>query len=150
MMAEALGGIIGSFLCSKIKGQETIQKMILYLVSTGVWLTLIPIISKTINPNVCLILYFCFAGTLAIYNIQFSSYVQIHVDAHYIGRVFSVVHTIAVLFMPVGSFVFSKLLPGNIVNNYYIVGGGIVFVALIGLTINKIKCLSPQHKLPQD
>ena len=87
MMAEALGGIIGSFLCSKIRGQETIQKMIFYLASTGTCLALIPVVSFFLSSYVCLVLYFCFAGTLAIYNIQFSSYVQTHISTHYIGRV---------------------------------------------------------------
>ena len=137
MMAEALGGIIGALLCSKIKGPETVQKMFLYLASTGIWLMLIPVSSRIFCQNICLILFFCFAATLSIYNIQFSSYVQIHVQTDYLGRVISIVYTIAVLFMPIGSFVFSKLLTVNLINNYYIIGGGIVLVALIGIPIVK-------------
>lgn len=73
-----------------------------------------------------------------MFNINFMTYVQVHVDENYLGRVFSVIFTIAVLFMPVGSFVFSFM---NITNNIYgfgIIGGGVIVLSIIGyLLISK-------------
>lgn len=138
MMAEALGGIVGAFLCSKLKAQETIRTMVLYLAATGLWLIFIPILSTIVSCYVCLCFYFLFSGSLTIYNIQFSTYIQTHVRTDYIGRVFSIVYTVAVLFMPIGSFVFSSLFTNGLINNYYVIGGGIVASAFIGLFANKI------------
>ena len=59
------------------------------------------------------------------------SYVQIAVDENYLGRVFSIIFTVAVLFMPVGSFAFSLFINPSNVNSFYLVGGGIVGLAVI-------------------
>lgn len=138
IMAEALGGIVGAFLCAKLKAQVTIRTMVLYLATTGLWLIVIPILSTIVSCYVCLCFYLLFSGSLTIYNIQFSTYVQTHVKTDYIGRVFSIVYTVAVLFMPIGSFVFSSLFTDGLINNYYVIGGGIVASAFIALLANKI------------
>ena len=64
------------------------------------------------------------------------SYVQVAVDENYLGRVFSIIFTVAVLFMPLGSFVFSALLDPSDVRSYYAVGGGIMVLSLLSVVIH--------------
>ena len=63
------------------------------------------------------------------------SFVQIHVHQDYLGRVFSIIFTVAVLFMPVGSFVFSALGITDSLNSFLPVGGGIVLLAFLGMIL---------------
>ena len=64
------------------------------------------------------------------------SYVQVAVDENYLGRVFSIIFTVAVLFMPVGSFLFSIFLNTSDVRSYYTVGCGIMLMALLSMLIH--------------
>ena len=63
------------------------------------------------------------------------SYVQLRADEAYLGRVFSIIFTVAVLFMPVGSFVFSFLLDTTSPTGFAVVGGGILLLAAAGILI---------------
>ena len=63
------------------------------------------------------------------------SYVQIRVAENYLGRVFSIVFTVAVLLMPFGSFVFSLLCDTTSVNSFAIVGGGIMILAAVSMLL---------------
>lgn len=134
LVAESIGGVVGSFVNSKLPNKVTNKLSVLLccLGLTGSSLFLPPIMSYTENIWICLAPFSLFGTMLTIFNINFITYVQIHVDENYLGRVFSVIFTVAVLFMPVGSLVFSFL---NIINNIYsfwIIGGGVVVLSLIG------------------
>ena len=79
---------------------------------------------------------FLLSGTaLTVFNIQFMSYVQLRADEACLGRVFSIIFTVAVLFMPVGSFVFSFLLDTSSPAGFAVVGGGILALAAAGILI---------------
>ena len=86
----------------------------------------------------CLIFYALFAASLALFNIKFNSFVQINVDKDYLGRVFSIIYTIAVLFMPLGSVVFSAVLGTQTPYGYYVIGIGIVLLALAGALVRNV------------
>ena len=139
---EADGGIISSALCAKKinKYKNNISMLILFLAGTGAALILEPPVALLKNYYICLVPFALFGMMLTALNIQFMSYVQIVVDENYLGRVVSIIFTVAVLFMPVGSFVFSLFINPDNVNSFYLVGGGIAGVALIaksGLFLNK-------------
>ena len=51
---------------------------------------------------------------------------------------FSIIFTVAVLFMPLGSFAFSVFVNMRSVKSYALVGGGIIMLSMIGLIVNKI------------
>ena len=68
---------------------------------------------------------------LTIFNIQFFSIVQRDVASDYLGRVFGIIFTIAVLFMPIGSGVFSFMLKTTFLFNFSIVGVGMIILAVI-------------------
>lgn len=134
LIAEAMGGIIGSFICTKVnskKIEESTSVMLLALGLTGVFLMFIPMGAMTNNILCCLLPFLLFGITLTIYNISFTSYVQVQVEADYLGRVFSIIFTVAVLFMPVGSFVFSAWSQVDKITSFIPVGFGIVLLAVI-------------------
>src|SRR5699024_200163 len=72
---------------------------------------------------------------LTIYNIQFFSLIQKVVDTKFLGRIFSIIFTVAVLFMPIGTWVFTLLLKPNYEYNFLLVGICIILISLIFLKI---------------
>lgn len=133
MVAEAIGGIVGSFINSRLPAKFTkkYSVLLLFLGATGIALVLPPIASLTGNLIVCLVPFLLFGTMLTMFNINFMSYVQIHVDENYLGRVFSVIFTVAVMFMPIGSFVFSFLHITDSINGFGIMGLGIMLLAVM-------------------
>ncbi len=132
---EAIGGIIGSAVCAKLSGRfhHNMTALGLFLFCTGFSLVLEPISALLGGVWLCLVPYLLFGLSLTTFNIQFMSYVQISVDEDYLGRVFSIIFTVAVLFMPLGSLVFSVCIDPAAVHSYYIIGGGISVLALLSL-----------------
>lgn len=131
MVLEAAGGIAGSFLNSKLPERITnrYHTLILFLGASGAALVLPPLVSPSKNLPLCLLPFFLFGAALTMFNINFMSYVQIHVEEAYLGRVFSVIFTIAVLFMPAGSFVFSLAGTVNSIAGFLLPGTGIIALA---------------------
>ncbi|HHB2778045.1 MFS transporter (plasmid) [Bacillus paranthracis] len=74
--------------------------------------------------------FFIFSISLTIYNIKFFTYIQNTVDTEFLGRVFSIVFTVAVLFMPIGSFFFANFTTPSW-NAFGFIGTGILFLFLI-------------------
>lgn len=134
LVVSSIGGIAGALLCAKFasKISNKMRVLILFLGLTGLSLILVPVAALTNDIIICLIPFALFSASLSAFNIRFMSYVQISVDENYLGRVFSIIFTVAVLFMPIGSFVFSAVLnPENVVG-FAVVGGGIVGLTLWG------------------
>ena len=135
---EAVGGIVSSAVCARFvnKFRDNVLALILFLSGTGFVLILEPLLALTANVYLCLIPFALFGISLTAFNIQFMSYVQVAVDENYLGRVFSIIFTVAVLFMPVGSFLFSIFLNTSDVRSYYTVGCGIMLMALLSMLIH--------------
>ncbi|MGN0168683.1 MAG: MFS transporter [Acetatifactor sp.] len=142
LIMEAAGGLAGSLISSKMgaKSEENTTAMILFLGGTGVSLLLVPLAGLSGNIICCLIPFLLFGTALTIFNIRFMSFVQVQVHQNYLGRVFSIIFTVAVLFMPVGSFVFSGLSKTDSLSSFLPVGIGIILLALAGLLV-----LSPKR-----
>ena len=135
---EALGGIIGSALFAKRinRFRDNVLALILFLFGTGFVLALLPLLARSGQFVLCLLPFALFGVSLTAFNIQFMSYVQVAVNENYLGRVFSIIFTVAVLFMPLGSFLLSKLLNTADVASYYVVGGGIVLLSLASVPVH--------------
>ena len=135
---EALGGIIGSVLFAKRinRFRDNVLALILFLFGTGFVLALLPLLARSGQFVLCLLPFALFGVSLTAFNIQFMSYVQVAVNENYLGRVFSIIFTVAVLFMPLGSFLLSKLLNTADVASYYVVGGGIVLLSLASVPVH--------------
>ena len=136
---EAVGGIVSSVLCARVvnRFRDNVSALILFLFATGFVLVLEPVFAMTAVPLLCLLPFALFGIALTAFNIQFMSYVQVTVDENYLGRVFSIIFTVAVLFMPVGSFLFSLFVDPKNVSSFYTVGGGIMLLSLLSIVIHK-------------
>lgn len=137
---EALGGILGSLVISKVadRFKDNVYIMILFLSGTGIAMLAEPIIAPLQNMYLCLIPFTLFGIALTSFNIILMSHVQVSVDENFLGRVFSIIFTVAVLFMPVGSFSFSAFVDAKSVGSFAIVGGGIVILSLFSLIMLKV------------
>lgn len=132
---EAIGGIVSSAFIAKVINnfKDNVKALILFLMGTGAVLLLIPIFALCGNAYFCLVPYALFGILLTAFNIQFMSYVQVAVAEEYLGRVFSIIFTVAVLFMPLGSLLFSLLVDTSSVSGYIYVGGGIIVASLASM-----------------
>ena len=137
LIMEAVGGVAGSFISSRLgsRVKENARLMILFLGAVGVSLSLEPFAALTGSAVACLVPFLLSAAALTVFNIQFMSYVQLRAEEAYLGRVFSFIFTVAVLFMPVGSFAFSFLLDTSTPAGFAVVGGGIVLLSAAGMLI---------------
>ena len=137
LIMEAVGGVAGSFISSRLgsRVKENARLMILFLGAVGVSLLLEPFAALTGSAVACLVPFLLSAAALTVFNIQFMSYVQLRAEEAYLGRVFSIIFTVAVLFMPVGSFAFSFLLDTSSPVGFAVVGGGIVLLSAAGMLI---------------
>lgn len=137
LIMEAVGGVAGSFISSRLgsRVKENARLMILFLGAVGVSLSLEPFAALTGSAVACLVPFLLSAAALTVFNIQFMSYVQLRAEEAYLGRVFSIIFTVAVLFMPIGSFTFSFLLDTSSPAGFAVVGGGIVLLSAAGMLI---------------
>lgn len=110
LTAQAIGGILGATLCQRLKIGLSARSIGNYLIvpAIGILLTFL-IVTLHLNPLIMLMGTAFYGIGLALFNVQFVSYIQQHTALEYIGRVFSIIFTIAILFIPVGNFVFDAL-----------------------------------------
>ncbi|MFR5608484.1 MAG: MFS transporter [Lachnospiraceae bacterium] len=133
LVMEAVGGVLGSLIFSKkIKNLDNnIYAQIVSLGFTGITLVFESIIMDSKNLIICLLPFLCFGISLTIFNIQFTTYIQVFVNEDYLGRVFSIIYTVAVVFMPLGSLVFSLICDVKNIKSFGYVGGGITILAIV-------------------
>ena len=133
---SSIGGIMGSYCNTKIKQKYNLKRMINTLGLCGVFLTFSSFFYYLI-PNILgigsMILLFNFF--LSIYNIQFMTYIQTNVDEIYIGKVFSIVFSVAILLMPIGTMTFSRIMKTNSTYNFSIFGVLIIISVILFLII---------------
>ncbi|MEE1303613.1 MAG: MFS transporter [Agathobacter sp.] len=143
LSVQAVGGILGALICSKIFGKlkDKEKALILFIAGTGAPLVILPLVASTHNLYLCLLPFAISGAMLTCFNIQFMSHVQVSVAEEYLGRVFSIIFTVAVLCMPLGSFVFAAVLDVKSITSFVVVGVGIVAVAAVGLLV---RCLAGQ------
>ena len=131
----AIGSIIGAILASKVKA--TMGNLLLALLLTGVGVAVMGISALLpVHP------YFSYSGNLicelfmTVFNIHFFSQVQTKVDKQYLGRVFSTIYTLAILFMPPATFLMT-LLPSVHTLSFLLIGFGVMGLALISYLYQK-------------
>ena len=135
MAAEAIGAILGSLINSKIPRSfsNKYSSLTIFLGLNGASLLLVPLVNISRNQILCLLPIVLFGASLTIFNINLMSYVQVNVAEEFLGRVFSVIFTVAVMFMPLGSWFFSIFNFAENINSFAIVVAGIVVLSLIYL-----------------
>lgn len=131
LISESVGAIIFSSINTKFSQNKNKQvsenKMLFFVLLSGLSILLLPIQDIFIkNVYLSLVPFVLLGGFLTIFNIQFFTIVQKMVDSQYVGRVYSVIFTIAILFMPLGSLVFGFILNPNNLLVMIISGIGII------------------------
>lgn len=126
LTAEAIGGFVGAILSGFVNKSLLSKRLILFLACSGMMLMLV-IPLYFIFHNVIILAFSpaLFNLFLSIFNIQFFSIVQRDVDNEFLGRVFGIIFTIAILFMPIGTGFFSVVLNPNNTFNLFIIGASI-------------------------
>lgn len=137
LVVEAIGGLVGAFLCPKIK--KELRENSIFLLATlcleGIALILVPFTSQAGLYMVFFIPFFLLDLSLSVYNINYMSFVQMNVKQEVQGRVFGIMFSLNVIIMPIGSYLFSFLKFTNNVFGFGILGIGIISVALICLLL---------------
>ncbi|PNZ41493.1 hypothetical protein CD112_11745 [Staphylococcus simulans] len=132
LTAEAFDGIIGALLIGISKKDLPIQKLMTLLGISGTSLSVCPIVYLLLhNYFVILLIPLIFNLFLTMFNIQIFSYTQRNVEDIYLGRVFGIIFSVAILFMPLGTWVFSSIMKPTNLFNFSIVGIAIVMISII-------------------
>ena len=138
LTAEAIGGFIGAILSGFINKSLSSKRLMLFLAYSGLMLILVvPLYYMFRNVIILAFSPALFSLFLSIFNIQFFSIVQRDVDNEFLGRVFGIIFTVAILFMPLGTVFFSVVLNPNNTFNLFIIGVSITILSLIFSTLLK-------------
>ena len=131
----AVGSIIGAILASKVKA--SMGNLLVALLLTGVGVAVMGVSTLLpVHP------YFSYSGNLicelfmTVFNIHFFSQVQTKVDKQYLGRVFSTIYTLAILFMPPATFLMT-LLPSVHTLSFLLIGLGVIGLAFLSYIYQK-------------
>lgn len=136
LVAEAVGGVVGAILCSKLSKELSVLKLINYAGLSGISLVVIPVL-YIIFPNLILVSLgpFIFSILSTIFNVQFFSFIQRNVDNQYLGRVFGIIFAVAIFFTPIGTGVFSLILVPRFLYNLSIIGFGILLLSVLTILL---------------
>lgn len=77
-------------------------------------------------------------AVLTIFNIHFFSMVQKQVPNHMLGRVFSSIFTVAILFMPLSTAIMTALPFSVSIYTFAIIGVGVILVSICGFFYSKL------------
>ena len=138
LTAEAIGEFIGAILSGVINKTLSSKRLMVFLSCSGLMLMLsTPLYFLFQNFIILAFSPALFSLFLSIFNIQFFSIVQRDVDNEFLGRVFGIIFTVAILFMPLGTVFFSVVLNPNNTFNLFIIGVSITILSLIFSTLLK-------------
>lgn len=139
LTAEAVGGLIGAAVSTFIKKEATTNKLlVLILLSGGALLPSAALYAITNSVGVVAICVALFNLCISVYNIQFMSFVQVRTDINYIGRVFGIIFSVAILFVPFGTFFFKFVFNLKNGNDYMLIGLILIIVTVVTLLLNAV------------
>lgn len=138
LTAQAIGGFLGSILSGFVNRSLSSRCLLLFSACSGLMLMLTaPLYFIFHNLIILIFSPALFSLFLSIFNIQFFSIVQRDVDNEFLGRVFGIIFSVAILFMPLGTVFFSVVLNPNNTFNIFIIGVSITVLSLIFSTLLK-------------
>lgn len=138
LVLESVGGILGALANGFIK-KVNLSAIVYSLTGAGVSSILFGFSAFWRLKVLGALLLLIFAMAVAIFNIKFMTYVQINTKKEFIGRVFSIIFTLSIILMPLGSIIFSELIGVREVM-YIIIGIGMIITTLVGkLYLSKSK-----------
>ena len=146
LTAESVGGLIGASVSTFLKGEPTTNRLILFITLCGASLIFVQQLFQ-LSHSIILVatLIVLFNLFLSIFNIQFMTFIQIKTDINYIGRVFGIIFSVAILFMPFGTFFFQRIFDLKNPYNYLILGLSLVVISLFTFGINFLFALKKKN-----
>lgn len=137
LIAQALSAMFASLVSIKISNyfRGNIKRIQFVIIMIGITILLIALSNCIRIPLIIIILFSMVAFFSTTYNIQYMSYIQENVDIQYVGRVFSVLKTFALLLVPIGTILFSYFLKLDLEEVCFVSGGGIIIISLISIFI---------------
>ncbi|WP_330218245.1 hypothetical protein [Streptococcus sp. X13SY08] len=134
----AVGSISAAAISSRVK--SSIYHLLFNLLLSGLGVAIIG--WAFFLPNFAWIFYVGNLGTeffMTIFNIHFLSQIQMRVPNELMGRVFSVVFTIAIALMPLGTWFISHFPNAIHLLTFTGLGLGVMVLAILGMLYNCLK-----------
>lgn len=125
----AAGSILGAVLANKLF-KNSYNSILIALALCGMGLVFMTLFAVMGLPAVVIVSgNLIFEFFLTIFNIHFFSMVQKKVPNHMLGRVFSSIFTVAVIFMPISTAIMTALPFSVSIYTFAVIGGGILLVS---------------------
>ncbi len=133
----AAGAIVGALLANKLF-KNSYGSILIALALCGVGLMLITLFAVLELPVIVIVSGdFVFEFFLTIFNIHFFSMVQKKVPDYMLGRVFSSIFTVAVIFMPISTMLMTVLPFSVHIITFAIIGLGVLLVSIGGFVYSR-------------
>lgn len=134
LTAQSIGGLLGAAVSNIGKHQPTNNLLFFWIICSGISLLFVnPAYQITNIIMVSAIFIAIFNFFISIFNIQFMTFVQIKTSSEFIGRIFSIVFTVAIIFAPIGTFFFQSIF--NVKQGIDYTYFGILLIIISGLAI---------------
>lgn len=136
LTAEAIGGVIGAVVSGKIRRKLSTGQLMAMLFVFGGFVALAPVLYFVKAELFLMVLSPVGSGIfMTLFNIHSFSLVQREVASEYLGRVLGIVFTVAILFMPLGTALFTIIFSPSNPGNLFYLGISVMILSLIFLRL---------------
>lgn len=135
----AAGSILGAIMANKLF-RNSYNSILIALALCGAGLAVITLFAMLKLPAIVIVFgNLIFEFFLTIFNIHFFSMVQKKVPNHMLGRVFSSIFTVAIIFMPLSTAIMTALPFSISIYTFAVIGFGILLVSACAFFYSKFK-----------
>lgn len=135
----AAGSILGAIMANKLF-RNSYNSILIALALCGAGLAVITLFAMLKLPAIVIVFgNLIFEFFLTIFNIHFFSMVQKKVPNHMLGRVFSSIFTVAIIFMPLSTAIMTALPFTISIYTFAVIGFGILLVSACAFFYSKFK-----------
>ncbi|MCO4661464.1 efflux protein [Streptococcus infantarius subsp. infantarius] len=136
LTAEAIGGVIGAVVSGKMRRKLSTGQLMAILFVFGGFVALAPVLYFVKAELFLMVLSPVGSGIfMTLFNIHSFSLVQREVASEYLGRVLGIVFTVAILFMPLGTALFTIIFSPSNPGNLLYLGISVMILSLIFLRL---------------
>lgn len=136
LTAEAIGGVIGAVVSGKMRRKLSTGQLMAMLFVFGGFVALAPVLYFVKAELFLMVLSPVGSGIfMTLFNIHSFSLVQREVASEYLGRVLGIVFTVAILFMPLGTALFTIIFSPSNPENLLYLGISVMILSLIFLRL---------------
>ncbi len=139
LFCEAIGALGAAFISGLVgnKGKcLRLDELSLFL--AGVVLCMVPIISE-FSIYALYAIYILFSACTVVYNISFTSQLQIRVAEKHLGKTISFINTVAMAVVPISLAFFSNILDMKKIESYFFVGRLLLILSILAFVLYKKK-----------